>query len=187
MADAARGSGVVLIGYRGAGKSTVGRLLAERLNMPFVDTDKLVVRDVGRSIVEIFEQEGEAGFRRYESEAIADLLGKRASVVSVGGGAITVEANMTVLRRLGTIVWLTAPPEVLYGRIAEDASTRGARPALTSLVGLDEVKQVLADREPIYRKWADVEISTDEMAIEAVVERIASRVGGTHNTREELN
>ncbi len=176
MADDGRGSGVVLIGYRGSGKTSVGKLLAERLKVPFVDTDRLVVRDVGRSIVEIFEQEGEAGFRRYESEAIADLVGRRAVVVSVGGGAIMVAANMEALRSLGKIVWLTAPAEVLYGRIVEDASSRGARPALTSLVGVEEVRHVLAEREPVYRRWADVEISTDGVEIEAVVGRITTEL-----------
>ncbi len=172
MSGENRGAGVVLIGYRGSGKTTVGKQLAERLKMPFVDTDALVVRDVGQSIAEIFEQHGEAGFRELESEAIADLEGKRPAVISVGGGAVLADANMHVLRRLGTIVWLTAPAEVLYERISADASSRGARPALTSLIGVDEVRHVLAQREPIYRKWADLVISTDDGSSSDIVDRI---------------
>jgi shikimate kinase len=153
---------VVLIGYRGSGKTTVGPLLAERLGWTFVDTDDLIASDAGTSIADIFAAEGEAGFRKREARAIARAGQGKQQVIAVGGGAVTDADNAEQLRSAGTVVWLTAPPEVLWERIKQDEQTASARPDLTTVGGLEEVRTVLAEREAAYEAAADVRIDTAE-------------------------
>jgi shikimate kinase len=156
-----RRTSIVLIGYRGCGKTTVGRLLADILGLSFVDTDALVVEEAGCAITAIFESEGETGFRERESRAIERALVSTPVVISLGGGAVTVEPNMVRLASKCMVVWLTASPEVLCARAAADVSSAESRPALTSLSGIDEVRQVLAVRTPLYTSCADVTIDTE--------------------------
>lgn len=168
---------IVLIGYRGSGKTTVARLLSARLGWSLVDTDEWIVQQTGRSIAELFQQEGEAGFRRIESDIISHLKPAGPCVLSVGGGAVEHAENMAVLKRLGWIVWLTAPAETLYARIQADVHTRAQRPALTPLSGLDEVRAVLSRREALYRRACDLEIATDGWTAEQVAQRILDAYG----------
>ncbi|MEE9294519.1 MAG: shikimate kinase [Phycisphaerae bacterium] len=176
---------VVLIGYRGCGKTTVGRLLADRLSVGFVDTDERIAAQAGTSIAEIFASEGEAGFRQRESRVIAEVAAPQptdssvAAVISVGGGAVLSDDNMDCLRRGGRVVWLTCSPEVLHERIVSDPSSPPSRPALTARGGLEEVRSVLGTREPYYRKWADLEVSTDHRSPEAVAADIVAWLHAT--------
>lgn len=140
---------LVLIGARGAGKTTVGRLIAERLGLPFLDTDALVEAAAGRPVPVLFAEEGEAGFRRREREVCASLAGA-AGVIATGGGVVLDPANVAALRRGARVVWLAAPPEELAARCAGSD-----RPPLTGLGALDEARTVLAAREPLYRAAAD--------------------------------
>ncbi|MCC7291034.1 MAG: type I 3-dehydroquinate dehydratase [Phycisphaerales bacterium] len=151
---------IALIGYRGSGKTTVARHLARLLGVAHVDTDEMIVARAGRTIREIFEQEGEPSFRRIEREVIAALPGRPPCVISVGGGAIEDPENGACLKRLAEIIWLTASPETLHRRLEEDASSRAGRPALTSRGGLDEVRAVLDRRAPLYQGAADRTIDT---------------------------
>jgi len=165
---------VVLIGYRGSGKTAVGRLLAERLGWAFVDTDSIVETEAGLSIAEIFAARGEADFRRRESAIIARVADAPHQVISAGGGAVSDPANVAHLRRTGRIVWLTAPAEVLWERIRDDPGSRQTRPDLTETGGLDEVRRLLAAREPGYRQAADLSVSTQDRSphqVAAAVER----------------
>jgi shikimate kinase len=149
---------VVLIGYRGSGKTTVGRLLAKRRGIDFVDTDERIVAEAGRSIAEIFASEGKGGFRARESAAIASAAGASGRcVLSVGGGAVEIEANRTLLKSLGPVLWLDAPAELLWQRIQADPATTSNRPNLSG-GGLDEVRTILARRRPLYAALADVTI-----------------------------
>ena len=141
---------LVLIGARGAGKTTVGALLAERLGLQLIDTDALVEAAAGRSIPAIFAAEGEAGFRRYERMVCADLA-EGTGVIATGGGVVLDPANVASLRRHARVVWLEAPPEELAARCAGSD-----RPALTDLLPGDEARAVLRAREPFYRAAADV-------------------------------
>ena len=169
---------VVLIGYRGCGKTTVGRVLAQSLNASFFDTDRIITEQAGLSIAEIFAAEGEAGFRRRETQVVSDLSThqlKQSSdvVISLGGGAVMSDENRRNLKRSGTVIWLTCPPEVLYERISSDPSSIASRPALTDQDGIEEVRSLLALREKHYRSWADIEFPTggsspDEIAAEIV-------------------
>lgn len=151
---------IALIGYRGSGKTTVARHLARLLGVEHVDTDELIVARAGRTIREIFEQDGEPAFRRVEREVVAALSGRSPCVISVGGGAIESGKNVACLKCVGAIIWLTASPETLHRRIAEDTGSTASRPPLTSQCGLDEVRAVLSRRAPLYRKAADRTIDT---------------------------
>lgn len=154
------GKNLILIGYRGSGKSAVGRLVAERSGRPFVDTDELIEHSAGRTIREIFESNGEAEFRRLERETIERVAALAGYVISVGGGAVLDAENRRALRAAGLCVWLTATPEELFRRIQGDSTSADRRPALTNASGWDELRQLLAEREPFYRELADCPIDT---------------------------
>lgn len=118
------GRNLVLIGLMGAGKSTVGRLLAERLGRPFTDTDAIVEEEAGLTIPEIFAQQGERGFRALEAEAVRWVSALRGQVIAVGGGAVSTPGNATQLRMTGDLVLLDAEPAVLAGRMGEETPAR---------------------------------------------------------------
>ncbi|MFQ5489563.1 MAG: shikimate kinase [Phycisphaerae bacterium] len=161
---------IVLIGYRGCGKSTVGQRLAQRLGRPFVDTDELIEQEAGMSIADIFAAEGQVGFRGREVAVIERIARQTGQVIAVGGGAVTDPRNAQRLKAGGTLIWLTAPADVLWQRIERDSATYASRPDLTATGGLAEVRQVLADREPIYRALADLVLDTQGQSIEQIVE-----------------
>jgi shikimate kinase len=147
-------SSVVLIGYRGSGKTTIGRRLADRLWQSFVDTDDRIVARAGKPICEIFSQDGEAAFRDMETDALDEVLALDDHVIAVGGGAVEREQNRALLQQSGLkVIYLRCEPAVLLARITADAASEANRPALTDLGGgLDEIQQVLARREPLYRQ-----------------------------------
>ena len=151
---------MVLIGYRGSGKTVVGRLLAGELKRPHVDTDLLIEDREGRTIADIFEQDGEPHFRRIESEVIAGLAPDTPAVISIGGGAVVSEHNRKRLKGLGTVMWLQAAPEELHRRVAADSESAASRPALSTTDALTEVRTLLVQRSGWYEELADVEIQT---------------------------
>jgi len=168
---------IALIGYRASGKTTVGRLAAGLLGGAFVDTDQVVMQQAGRSIAEIFEAEGEAGFRRRERVAIERVTRDPPKVIAVGGGAIEDQANVKTLKRVATIIRLIAPPEVLWRRIQIDAASSSLRPPLTAGVGLEQVREVLQRREPFYQAAADITIDTSSRSPIAVAREIVKWSG----------
>ena len=145
---------VILIGYRGTGKTSVGRILAESLDLPFFDTDTLVERTAGVSIPEIFRQHGEARFRALERGVIESLAGVE-GVISTGGGAVCDPANVADLRRHGRVYLLSASPETIGERIAGSD-----RPGLTDLPPEEEVRSLLARRKDAYLGAADACVDT---------------------------
>jgi shikimate kinase len=163
---------IVLIGYRGSGKSALGRKLARRLGKVFVDTDAMVQERAGHSIRHIFETQGEPAFRRYEARAVQAACMNENAVISVGGGAVLDPANATLLRNAGRVIWLRSPPEVLCRRIRDDRDSHEQRPPLTELGGLDEVTSLLARRVPIYESLADHGIDTDVVTSDQAVEDV---------------
>lgn len=167
---------VALIGYRGSGKSTVGRLLADRVGGVFVDTDELVVRGAGRTIAALFESEGEPAFRDREAEAVREAFAMKPAVVSLGGGAVLRRENAARVRASATVFYLSAPPEVLFERIMGDARSAERRPALTADAGIEEVRRVLAERDPLYRDTAHHVVDVTELSPEEVADRIADLV-----------
>ncbi len=174
--DSEHGKGcIALIGLRGCGKSTVGRKLAELLDGDCIDTDDFIVQQAGRSISTIFQEEGEAGFRRRERDAVAHVAANKPAVISVGGGAVLDEENIRVLKKAAVLVWLTAPADVLWRRIASDQATADSRPPLTDLEGPEELEHLLTERSPIYEQAADVVIDTQQSTPLEVVLEIAAR------------
>jgi shikimate kinase len=167
---------IYVIGYRGAGKTTVARDLAARLRYDFIDADDEIERRAGKSIAELFAQDGEAVFREIESEVVADLCRLRRTVVGLGGGAVMSEANRTQVRLAGTVIWLSASIETLAERLAADDSTASRRPNLTVSGGLNEIETILALREPIYRACATFEVNTEDKTPTAIVDEILERL-----------
>ncbi len=163
---------IVLIGVRGAGKSTVGRALAQRLGTRHEDTDQLIEQLAGESIAQIFIEEGESAFRRREREVIAQCAARLSAVLSVGGGAVLDERNVADLRRAGIVVWLTAPPAELRARLRADAATRHSRPPLTDSDTVEELESVFARRTPYYERAAHLVVATGGKSVDEVVEEI---------------
>ncbi|HOL28338.1 MAG TPA: shikimate kinase [Phycisphaerae bacterium] len=166
---------VVLIGYRGSGKSAVGRTLASRLGWPFVDTDALIEQREGLTIREIFADRAEDGFRDLEARIIAEVGTLDRHVISTGGGAVLREENVAALKRNGRLVWLTAPPEVLWQRILGDIRRQETRPRMDLSVGLQQVREAIRERNPIYQRVADAIVDTTDRPVESIVERILTR------------
>ena len=163
---------IFFTGFMASGKSRTGRALAERLKRPFIDTDALIVERAGKSISEIFEQDGEAKFREMERDVVAEFAVKaEPHIISLGGGALPQPANLKIIRENGTIIRLWAKPEVLSERIGR----KNTRPLLANLSDeerLAKIKQMLKEREKNYAQ-ADFSFESTNEASEAhVIERI---------------
>ena len=168
---------IYLIGYRGTGKTTVARLLAARLGWRAVDADERLEQLAGRSISEIFAADGELAFRDLESTVLDQLALQEHFVVSLGGGVVLRERNRKVLRG-GRVVWLRAPAAELWERISRDPSTGGRRPNLTARGGVEEVEQLLGEREPLYRQCANLTVETAGVTPAEVADQIATWYSG---------
>jgi shikimate kinase len=158
---------VVLVGFMGAGKSSVGRILARRLGRCLIETDAMIMASEGRSIPEIFAAEGEAYFRAAETEALRLLAMKHGEVIATGGGLPCREGRPDALRALGTVVWLSGELDTLVDR----ALRGGERPMLAGK-SRDEMRALYQAREPFYRQ-ADVTVdttgrSTDQVAADVI-------------------
>jgi shikimate kinase len=163
------GRGLALIGYRGTGKSAVGRIVAERSRRTFLDADLEIEARAGRSIAALFHERGEACFRDWEERTLAELMERFPSaVIATGGGAVLRESNRRRIREFGCVVWLTAPPRALAQRLESDGGSTPKRPALTSLGTINEIEQVLRARKPLYESLADVVVETGDQTPEQV-------------------
>ncbi|HTV48824.1 MAG TPA: shikimate kinase [Phycisphaerae bacterium] len=167
---------IVLIGYRGAGKTSVGRLLAARLNMKFVDIDDLIVNKAGKTIREIFESGGEQVFRDLEVAAVVEAVSRDDVVIAAGGGVVLRPENINHLKQNGRVVWLSVPPEILWQRIQLDRQTAEMRPNLTSAGGLEEIRRLLEIRGPLYQAAADITVDASHNDIEHIVHFLAEMV-----------
>jgi shikimate kinase len=163
---------VSLIGYRGTGKSSVAPRLAAKLGWYWIDADSELEHRAGCTIKQVFEAEGEAGFRQRERDVLQELLQRDKLILAAGGGAILNADTRRELREAGPVVWLTASVNTIAARILEDATTAKRRPQLTSGGGVREIEQLLAIREPLYRECASLEIDTEGWDVDQVVERI---------------
>jgi shikimate kinase len=164
---------VILIGFRGAGKSTVGRMVADRLGREFIDCDDWIECQTGITIRDIFELHGESHFRTLESQAIGVLARLDGKVIATGGGAALKYQNMQIFKRNGgRIFFLEVGPETAHGRIGEDATSRSRRPALTEKDPFTEIREQIEFRRPYYLKGADVTLPTDGQTLEEIVKEI---------------
>ncbi|HKI30695.1 MAG TPA: shikimate kinase [Gemmataceae bacterium] len=162
---------VFLVGYRGTGKSSVARLLAHHLGWQWVDADEILEQRAGMTIRQVFEAEGETGFRKRESLLLEELCELRRTVIATGGGVVLSGLNRQRLKAAGRVVWLTADPPTIRHRLEKDKSTAERRPALT-VGGLAEIKELLRAREPLYRAVADLTVDTTGRAPEEVADTI---------------
>lgn len=159
---------IVLVGLPGCGKSTVGRLLARRLRLPFFDSDQLIEREVGVSIKDFFEREGEAAFRDIESEMIAHLCAapsEGGGVISTGGGAVLRPSNREVLANLDTVVYLRSSPEEIARRLRHDTT----RPLLQGIDPLVRLRELYSLRDPLYDEVADFVVENARRSIPMLV------------------
>lgn len=163
---------VTLIGYRGSGKSSVAAPLAARLGWDWLDADVELERRAGRSIREIFADEGEPFFRILERDLLAELLDGDRLVLAAGGGAVLDAPTQDRMQRSGPVVWLRASVGTVQSRIAADASTTQRRPALTAQGGRLEIEHLLSQREPLYRQCATLIVDTDRRSVAQVVDQI---------------
>jgi shikimate kinase len=160
---------VVLVGMMGAGKSSIGRRLASRLDVPFYDADAEIERAAGCSISEIFERYGEAAFREGERKVITRLLKEPPHVLATGGGAFIDETTREAIRERGISVWLQAPVNLLLARVGR----RDTRPLLRNGDQREILERILAEREPIYAS-ADLRVDSEDGPHNSAVERIIS-------------
>ena len=165
---------LVLTGYRGSGKTTIGRLLAAELGRPFVDCDDLIAQRAGKTIREIFAEKGEAGFRILEKQAVAQVAKLHDHVIGLGGGALGLPENRAAIQKGGHfVVYLRCEPATLGARISGDAATADNRPHLTKLGGgIEEIVSVLTQREPIYRAIMHRELDVTHLTPGQAVENI---------------
>ncbi len=161
-------SHLLLIGFMGAGKSTVGRLAADRLELPFVDLDTLVQDRDGRSVRQIFEQDGEPAFRALETAALESLESMPPSVVACGGGVVLSDANRVSLKRLGTVVYLRVTAAETLARVGDD----GTRPLLAGAGGALVAGRLLEAREALYSAIADAVVDTVDRTPDEVAEQV---------------
>jgi len=160
---------VVLVGYRGTGKSAVGQLLADRLGLRVVSLDAELQRLAGKSIPEIVQEVGWPGFRDLEEQVVATFAAQDGQVIDCGGGVIEREANFARLRAAGPVVWLKASTATIVKRIHGDTQ----RPSLTGAKSFtDEVEEVLHRRTPLYRRIAHYEVATDGQPIGDIADAI---------------
>ena len=164
---------IALIGFMGTGKTAVGQLLAKKLNRKFIEQDLLIEQRAGKSIPEIFQQDGEITFREFEIEVTKEIAKRKNSVIACGGGVILNKINVDRLRESARIVYLTASPRVILKRVS---SEEGQRP----LLGIDNptltIRELLKFRKPFYERAADIKIDTSKLDINTVAEQIIGKL-----------
>jgi shikimate kinase len=168
---------LILVGMMGAGKTTVGRLLARRLKRAFHDSDEEIERRCGVRVPVIFDIEGEAGFRARETQVIADLCALDNAVLATGGGAVLAEENRRRIAARGTVVYLHARPPHLWQRVRHDRN----RPLLATAEPQKKIEELYAQRDPLYREVADLVVDTGRQSVQTLVKDLLLRLDGTCN------
>jgi shikimate kinase len=170
---------IILIGYRGTGKSAVGKKLAEKLQKPFYDMDELIETRAGRSISKIIEDNGWAYFREREGEIIREITAFQRSIIATGGGAVVDEANASILKRHGLLIWLNADVKTIVDRIQGDLNSAARRPSFSQDGIIRETEDVLKVRIPVYERLADFSIDTTNKNIDEIVNGICQFLSRT--------
>ncbi|MDO8886510.1 shikimate kinase [Candidatus Oleimmundimicrobium sp.] len=163
---------IVLIGFMGSGKTTIGKLLADKLGVSLIDTDKLIEKKFGKQIKDIFKDEGEDAFRLVESEVINEVSSVGNKVIACGGGVILNHKNVQALKKNGLLIYLKASAPILFERIREE----GSRPLLNVPNPKDKVSELLKARESLYENVADIVIDTSDMNVDKVVKEIQEKL-----------
>ena len=163
---------IILMGYRACGKTTVGRIVAEKLQRPFFDTDALIQECVGKTIREIVADGGWEAFRALEKMAVKELAGRQGCIIALGGGAVLDQENVKELKRNGFFLWLTADGATIAGRLRNDRVSNAQRPPLSGTDSGAEIELLLREREPVYRSVADILINTTGRSVDEVASEI---------------
>jgi shikimate kinase len=160
---------IILIGFMGCGKSTVGVKLSYRLKKTYLDTDKIIEKEQNQSIPEIFTEKGEGYFRQLEKECLVKLIEENAdSVISVGGGLPIMEGNKELLKKLGTVIYLQISPEGIYKRLENDTT----RPLLQVTDPLSRIRELMEARKERYIECADFVINVEDKTFEVIIQEI---------------
>ncbi|MFN3567398.1 MAG: shikimate kinase [Caldimicrobium sp.] len=167
---------ILLIGFRGSGKSTVGKQLAFALGVPFIDADEEIEKNIGKTIKEIVAEKGWEFFRKLEREFLKSLLSKDNLVCALGGGAVLHKEEMKELKKESLIIWLDADIEVIKRRLKKDEKTATQRPALTKMTWEEELESLYKEREPFYKNWADFQIDSSFENPEVLANKIINLI-----------
>lgn len=179
MSNLLRGVNLYLIGMMGVGKTTVGRLLAQELGYGFIDTDDVIVKAAGKSINDIFTDEGETGFRQLESDVLAQVCAYTKLTIATGGGIVLRQENWSYLHH-GLIVWLDCSVETIFNRLLEDTT----RPLLQDSNPESKLRSLLEQRQPLYSQ-ADLHITiTQEQTPEQIVASILAAIPSVLKTQD---
>ena len=163
---------IYLVGLMGAGKTSVGKLLARRLGKTFYDCDQEIERSTGVRIPVIFEIEGEAGFRARERKMLAELVERSDAVLATGGGVVLAEQNRKLLKEHGVVVYLCASPQDLWRRTRHDRN----RPLLQTSDPLSKLAELYKIRDPLYREIADLVMDTGNQSVSALAHRLEQKL-----------
>ncbi len=164
---------IALIGFMGTGKTAVGQALAKKLGRKFIEVDTLIEQKAGKTIPQIFQQDGEIAFRQLEIEATRDIARQENCVIACGGGIVLNRINIDRLKEGARIVYLTASPSVILRRVAREA---GQRPLLQVDNPAQTVAKLLRFRRPLYESAADIRINTSRLSIDAIIEQIIEKL-----------
>lgn len=166
-------SSIALIGFMGTGKTAVGRALAKRLGKKFIELDALIEKRAGKSIPEIFAQDGEIAFRELEIEAAKQVAGRKNAVIACGGGIVLNKINIDRLKQKCVIVYLQATPGMIWQRVSKSV---GGRPLLDVDNPRLRIRELLKFRRPLYEHAADITVDTSELDVDEVIEEIGERL-----------
>jgi len=164
---------IVLIGFMGVGKTAVGKVLAEKLGRKFVELDSLIEHKAGKSIPDIFQQDGEVAFRELEIEVTKQVSTDKNLVIACGGGIVLNKINIDRLRQQSRIVYLTASPEVILKRVSGDGDER---PLLKAANKALNIRELLGFRKPFYERAAGITIDTSKLDTDSIVEQIMNKL-----------
>jgi shikimate kinase len=171
---------IALIGFMGTGKTVVGKVLAEKLGREFVEMDSLIERKAGKTIPQIFQEDGEVRFRELEIEVAREVSAKKNAVIACGGGVVLNKINIDRLRQECLIIYLTASPGAILKRTSGNESER---PLLKTDDKARQVRELLRFRKPFYERAADIKINTSKLTIDAVAGQIISKVKADESFR----
>ena len=158
---------IILTGFMGTGKTTLGRLLAQRIGYEFIDTDALIEAQIGQTIAELFQTKGEAAFRKLESKLVEELAQKEGLVIATGGGLVLNPKNVAVLSKTGKIICLTASPEEILARVSKQEDVR---PLLQDKDPKAKIVELLQQRDSVYRQFP--QLSTSKLSREELINQL---------------